>query len=99
MCQACFHAWHMSTKLSAINSVNSRFFEVGDRRLNQAPSMRGFSVAKALAQVRVIGRFADGFSAMDEDDLAREIDKVMHDRLPSFAMIGGTLQAKCDDSL
>jgi hypothetical protein len=32
------------------------------------------------------GRLADSIAAMDEDDLAREIDKVLHDRLPSFAI-------------
>jgi hypothetical protein len=36
----------------------------------------------------MIRRFADGFTAMDEDDLAREIDKVVHHRLPSFAVVG-----------
>src|SRR5262245_53841148 len=79
--------------------VNAWFFEVGDRRLDQSPSARGFYVAEALAKIRVIGRFVNGFAAMDEDDLAREINKIMHDRLPSFAVSGGTLQAKCDDSL
>ena len=66
--------------------VNARLFEIGNRRLDETPRARGFRVSDAFAKISMIGRFADGFAAMDEDDLAREIDNIVHDRLPSFAV-------------
>jgi len=70
------------------NLVNAWFFEIVDRRLDETPGLRRLGVAEALAEIGMIRRFTDGFAAMDEDDLAREIDKVVHHRLPSIAVVG-----------
>ena len=79
--------------------MNLRRFEIADGRLNEAPGFGGFEVTGTFANLGMAGRFAHSFAAMDEDDLAREINKVLQDRLPSFAVVEETIAGKCDDSL
>jgi hypothetical protein len=79
--------------------MNLGCFEIADGRLNEAPRLGHFEIASMLADFSMASRFANGFATMDEDHLAREIDKVLHVRLPSFAVVEGTIAGKCDDSL
>src|SRR5262245_9053036 len=80
-------------------SMHARRFEVADCRLHAPPRRGHFQVPGSLADFGVTSRFAHGFATMYEDDLACEIDNVLHVRLPSFAVVEGTIAGKCDDSL
>jgi hypothetical protein len=80
-------AAHVNDDGSSKSLMNLGRFEIADGRLNEAPRLGGFEIASTFANLGMAGRFAHSFAAMDEDDLAREIDKVLHVRLPSFAVL------------
>src|SRR5262245_28439443 len=79
--------------------MDPRRFEIADGRLYEPPGLGHFEIASMLADFGMASRFAYGFASVHEDDLAREIDNVMHVRLPSFAALEETIGVKCDDSL